>query len=300
MPGLELVPLESQEAAEFWKAFVAGRKDQPTDNFVTHLDRYLREPPEVQQTYFAFKENERIVGTVRIGSPIPNDPSNTLSFFSLVPDARGWTRDAILAAVDPMIGKGAQKVFAAFDDTYATDFAKLGFVERYSRMRMESPPLTKREPPAFPLAHPEALDVDDVAAFLMRAYEGHMEQQFGMHVGSVEEWDDYVTSIWKGETGAYLPLGSWLTRDEGGIVGVALASHWMGSPLLAEIGVRKDRRGQGVARGLIVATMNALVDLGYDRLALYVTIGNDPATHLYESLGFRNAGARNVNAVLEL
>jgi ribosomal protein S18 acetylase RimI-like enzyme len=46
--------------------------------------------------------------------------------------------------------------------------------------------------------------------------------------------------------------------------------------------------------------MNALVDLGYDRLALYVTIGNDPAVHLYESMGFRKEGARNVNAVLEL
>ena len=300
MPGLEMVPLDSHEAAEFWKAFVAGRKDQPTDNFVTHLDRYLREPPEVQQTYFAFKENGRIVGTVRIGTPDPGGPSNALSFFSLVPDARGWTRDAVLAAADPVIGKGAAKVFAAFDETYADDFAKLGFVTRYSRMRMESSLLGKRAPPAFPLAHPEATDVDDVASFLMQAYEGHMEQQFGMHVGSTVEWNDYVTSIWKGENGTYLPLGSWLTRDEGGIAGVALTSQWMGSPLLAEIGVRKDRRGQGVARGLIAATTNALVDLGYDRLALYVTIGNDPAIHLYESLGFLKAGARNVNAVLEL
>jgi ribosomal protein S18 acetylase RimI-like enzyme len=165
---------------------------------------------------------------------------------------------------------------------------------------MEFAPLVKSEPPSLPLAHPEAMDVDDVAAFLMRAYEGHMEQQFGMHVGSEEDWDDYVTSIWKGENGTYLPLGSWLTRDEAGIAGVSLASNWMGSPLLAEIGVRADRRGKGIARGLITATMNALVDLGYDRLALYVTIGNDPAVHLYESMGFRKEGARNVNAVLEL
>jgi len=300
MPGLELVPLESLEAVDFWKAFVAGRKDQPTENFVTHLDRYLREPPEVQQTYFAFKENERIVGTVRIGSPNPDDPSNSISFFSLVPEARGWARDAILAAVEPVIAKGAEKVFAAFDETYTADFTKLGFVERYSRMRMESSPLAKQEPHALPLAHPEAMDVDEVATFLMGAYEGHLEQQFGMHVGSAEEWNDYVTSIWKGENGTYLPLGSWLTRDEAGIAGVSLTSHWMGAPLLAEIGVRKDRRGQGIARGLLVATTNALVDLGYDRLALYVTIGNDPAIHLYETLGFRPAGARNVNAVLEL
>lgn len=300
MPGLEMVPLESPEAAEFWKAFVAGREDQPTENFVAHLDRYLREPPEIQQTYFAYKENGRIVGTVRIGSPDPDAPSNMISFFSMVPDARGWTRDAILAAVDPLIGKGAEKVFAAFDETYAADFARLGFVERYSRMRMEIAPLVKRNLPTISLAHPEAMDVDDVAAFLMKAYEGHLEQQFGMHVGSPEEWNDYVTSIWKGENGNYLPLGSWITRDDEGIAGAALTSHWMGAPLLAEIGVRKDRRGQGIARALVVATINALADLGYDRLALYVTIGNDPAIHLYKSIGFQQAGARSVNAVLDL
>jgi len=300
MVGLEMVPLETHDAAEFWKAFVAGRADQPTGNFVSHLDRYLREPPEVQRTYFAFRENERIVGTVRIGSPVPGEPSDSLSFFSLVPEARGWTRDAILAAVDPVIGKGAGKVFAAFDETYSADFMKLGFVERYSRMRMELSPLVKREPSALPLAHPEATDVDDVSAFLMRAYEGHMEQQFGMHVGSAAEWNDYVTSIWKGETGTYLPLGSWLTRDDVGIAGVALTSYWMGAPLLAEIGVRKDRRGQGIARGLLIATANALVDLDYDRLALYVTIGNDPAIRLYETLGFQTRGARSVSAVLSL
>jgi len=300
MPGLEMVPIVADEAADFWKVFVAGRKDQPTGNFVTHLDRYLREPPEVQQTYFAFKENERIVGTVRIGSPDPGDPSNSISFFSLVPEARGWTRDAILAAVDPVIGKGAEKVFAAFDDTYTEDFARLGFAVRYERMRMEASPLLKASKPDVPMSHPEATDVDDMAVFLRAAYDGHMEQQFGMHVGGAEEWNDYVTSIWKGANGTYTPLASWLARDDQGIAAVSLASQWMGAPLLAEIGVRKDRRGQGLARALIVATKNALVDLGHDRLALYVTIGNDPAIRLYESLGFVQVGARNVNAVLEL
>ena len=300
MPGLQMVPLESPEAADFWKAFLAGRKDQPTGNFVAHLDRYLREPPEVQQTYFAFKENERIVGTVRIGSPEPDEPSNSISFFSLVPEARMWVSEAILMAVEPLIGKGADKVFAGFDDSYTEAFVKLGFQLRYARMRMEASPLVKGEKPALPLAHPEAVDVDEVATFLRAVYEGHLEQQFGMHVGSAEDWTDYVTAIWKGANGTYIPLASWLTRDEAGIAGASLASHWMGAPLLAEIGVRKDRRGQGIARDLLAATTNALVDLGYDRLALYVTIGNDPAIRLYESLGFRQAGARTVSAVLEL
>ena len=295
-----MVPLDPAQGDTFWKVFVAGRKDQPTDNFVTHFERYLREPPEVQQTYFAFTENERIVGTVRIGNPDPDGPSNSLSFFSLVPEARGWVRDAILAAVDPIIGRGADRVFAAFDDTYTGDFETLGFRVQYTRMRMEVTPLVKGEKPARAMVHPEATDVDDIASFLRGAYEGHFEQGFGMHVGSTAEWNDYVTSIWKGANGTYLPLASWIARDEAGITGASLVSHWMGAPLLAEIGVRKDLRGQGIARDLLTVTMNALVDLGYERLALYVTIGNDVAIKLYEALGFVQAGARNVSAVLEL
>jgi ribosomal protein S18 acetylase RimI-like enzyme len=240
------------------------------------------------------------VGTVRIGSPEPGEPSNSISFFSLVPEARTWVREAILAAAEPIIGRGADKVFAGFDDTYTEDFVKLGFHVRYARIRMEVSPLVKAEKPALPMAHPEAMDVDEVATFLRAAYEGHLEQQFGMHVGSAEEWTDYVTAIWKGTNGTYIPLASWLVRDDAGIAGASLASHWMGAPLLTEIGVRKDRRGQGIARDLLRATTNALIDLEHDRLALYVTIGNDPAIRLYESLGFRQTGARNVSAVLEL
>lgn len=301
MPGLELAPLQTSEAGEYWKAYVAGRRDLPSDNFVVHMERYLRLPPEEQQTYFAFKENERIVGTVRIGAMSLTEAPNAITFFSLLPEARGWTRDAILLATEPLIAKGAPQVQASYDETYGEAFATAGFRERFSRMRLQATPLAKREKPDLPMAHPEATDVDDVAKFLMAAYEGHIEQQFGMHVGTPEEWQDYVTSIWKAASGTYLPLASWLARDETGtIAGVSLASLWMGSPLLSEIGVRKDRRGKGLGRQLLIATMNALVDLGYDRLALYVTLGNDPAIRLYEALGFRQDGARSLSAALEL
>ena len=300
MPGLELVPLETSEADDYWKAFVTGRSDQPTTNFVAHMERYLRLSPEEQQTYFSFKENERIVGTVRIGASSLTEAPNALAFFSLVPEARGWTRDAILLATEPLIANGASAIHASYDDSYAEAFAKAGFAEQFSRIRMEAYLLSKREAPDLPAAHPEATDVEDIAAFLMAAYEGHVEQQFGMHVGTPEEWREYVTSIWKGESGKYLPLASWLTRDEAGVAAVSLAAEWMGAPLLSEIGVRQDRRGQGLARVLLTATANSLADLGYDRLGLYVTLGNDPAMRLYEDFGFRPAGGRTISAVLEL
>lgn len=299
MPGLEMVPLETQDADAFWRAYVAGRADLPTSNVIAHLERYLSLPPEEQRRYYSFQEGGNIVGTVRLGPTDLTEAEHAVTFFSLLPEARGWARDAILAATEPLIAAGATTVHAGYDDSYSEAFAKLGFEEWFSRIRMEAA-LTKAEPPDLPVAHPEATDVDDIAAFLMAAYEGHMEQQYGMHVGSAEEWRDYTTAIWKGGSGTYLPRASWLTRVEEGIAGVSLATKWMGTPLLAELVVRKDQRGRGFARALLTATTNALLELGHERLALYVTLGNDPAIKLYEALSFRQVGARTVNAVLEM
>ncbi len=292
MPGIELVPLESSEAETYWRAFLAGRTDLPTTDVKVHIDRYLALPPEEQRTYFAFKEDGRIVGTVRL-------VGNSLGAFSLPPEERRWTRDAILLATTPILEGGADRIVASLEDAYLPEFGRLGFSERFSRIRMEAP-ARKADPPAVPMSHPEITDLEDIMRFLMRAYEGHIEQTFGMHVGSETEWRDYVTGIWKGDSGTYIPLASWAVRDSTGVAGVSLATHWMGSPLLSELGVRKDRRGEGLGRALILQTMNALADLAYDRLGLYVTVGNDPAIALYKSLGFTQVGGRSVTAVREL
>jgi GNAT superfamily N-acetyltransferase len=257
-----------------------------------HIDRYLALPLEEQRTYFAFKEGGRIIGTVRLAG-------NSIGTFSLLPEERRWTRDAILLATTPILEGGADRIVASLEDAYLPEFQKLGFSERFSRIRMEAP-VTKADPPTVAMAHPEVTDLEDIMRFLIGVYEGHIEQTFGMHVGSEAEWRDYVTGIWKGDSGTYIPLASWAVRDATGVAGVSLATHWMGSPLLSEIGVRKDRRGEGLGRALVVQTMNALADLAYDRLGLYVTVGNDPAIALYKSLGFTQVGGRSVNAVREL
>ena len=292
MPGIELAPLETPEAEPYWRTFLAGRTDLPTKDLRVHIDRYLALPAEEQRTYFAFKEDGRIVGTVRLAG-------NFIGTFSLLPEERRWTRDAILLATTPILEGGADRIVASLEDSYLPDFEKLGFAERFSRIRMEAS-LRKMDPPVVTMAHPEITDLEDIMHFFMGVYEGHIEQTFGMHVGSEAEWRDYVTGIWKGDSGTYLPLASWAVRDPTGVAGVTLASHWMGSPLLSELGVRKDRRGEGMGRALVVQTMNALADLTYDRLGLYVTVGNDAAMALYKGLGFIQIGGRSVNAVREL
>ena len=292
MPGVQLIPLETPEAEAFWRTFLAGRTDVPTTDLRVHLDRYLALPLDEQRTYYAFKEGGRIIGTVRLAG-------NFIGTFSILPEERRWTRDAILLGTTPILEGGADRIVASLEDSYLKDFEDLGFTERFSRFRMEAP-VRKMDPPSVPMSHPEVTDLEDIMRFLIGVYEGHIEQTFGMHTGTEAEWRDYVTGIWKGESGSYLPLASWAVRDPSGMAGVALATHWMGSPLLSELGVRKDRRGEGLGRALVVQTMNALADLTYERLGLYVTLGNDPAIALYKSLGFTQVGGRSVSAVREM
>ena len=165
-------------------------------------------------------------------------------------------------------------------------------------MRMEAP--TKRSAAvSITLQPPEEAEVLGLTAFLMQVYDGHMEQQHGIHVGAEEEWRGYVAGLFKGDSGQYMPDASYVALEGGRIVGAILITHWMGMPLVAELGVSKDHRGKGLGRGLLQASMHRLAARDEPRLALYVTIGNDPAIALYRKMGFVQVGGESVTARLE-
>src|SRR3989441_12580646 len=147
MPGLELASLETSDAEAYWRAFLAGRTGVPTTDVRVHIDRYLTLPQDEQKTYFAVKENGRIIGTVRLAG-------NFLGTFSLLPEERRGTQDAILLALEPLIQSGPDRVVASYEDAYSTEFERLGVVERFSRIRMEGPVRTN-DAFAIPLVHAE-------------------------------------------------------------------------------------------------------------------------------------------------
>src|SRR5439155_13077392 len=166
-------------------------------------------------------------------------------------------------------------------------------------MRMEAP--TKKSPPreGLKLQPPEEDEVLGLTKFLIDVYEGHVEQQYGMHVGPEEEWRGYVGGLFKGDSGQFMPDASYVALEGDRIVGAILVTHWMGTPLVAELGVAKDRRGRGMGRALLEAAMGRLASRDEPRLALYVTLGNDSAIALYRSLGFVQVGGQSVTARLE-
>ncbi len=288
MVTLRLEPLQTLDSEAYWRVYVQGRTDLPTRSVPVHVERYLALPRDEQRTHYAIRSGDALVGTVRL---LPG----TITGFSLLPDRRGDARVAIVRALDVLRARGGGPVTASFDEAYEADFAALGFRRLFARMRMEA--ATRRLPvPSVPLKPPEEAEIPGLARFFMDAYAGHVEQTFGMHLGSEEDWRGYITGILRGETGRFMPDASFVAIEGTRLVGAVLASHWMGSPLVAELGVAPDRRRRGIARALLAATSTRLASLDEPRWSLYVTLGNDAAITLYRTLGFAQAGGKTVTA----
>lgn len=299
MRELRLEPLQTPDAAEYWRVYAAGRSDLPSASVKDHLDRYLSLPPEERRTHFAFRMDGRIVGTARIITGTSASSEASLSGFALDPAHSGLAPAAVVKSIDLLRAGGARGIVASFEERYAPAFAAAGFRPWFARMRMEAP-AERRPVERAGLRPPEEPEVLGLASFLRDAYEGHMEQAFGMHVGAESDWRDYVAAIFKGEAGAFLPDASFVSMDGERIVGAILATHWMGAPLVAELGVARERRGQGLGRALVQASMNRLAERGESRVALYVTLGNDPAIALYRRLGFVPVGGQAITARLAM
>lgn len=286
-----LEPLQTIDAHAFWRVFVSGRSDLPTPDLKVHLDRYLALPQEEQRSHFAAKKDGQLIGTLRLGA-------GEISGFSMDPRHVDDAAAVLLKGVDQLRARDATAITGHFEDRYSDAFASLGFRRVFARMRMEAP--TRKTPLRdLPLQPPEEDEVLGLTKFLMEVYDGHMEQQYGMHVGSEEEWRGYLAGLLKGDSGRFMPDASYVILEEDRIVGSILVTHWMGMPLVAELGVAKDRRGRGLGRALLEQSMTRLAGLDETRIALYVTLSNDPAIALYRSLGFEQVGGQSVTARLE-
>jgi len=94
---------------------------------------------------------------------------------------------------------------------------------------------------------------------------------------------------------------TWVADRDGTLVGFVTAGPTRDDDLRAEapragevyaIYVSADAQGRGVGRSLMDAALTWLRDAGRDPIAVWVIVGNDPATRFYERLGFRPDGAR--------
>ena len=70
------------------------------------------------------------------------------------------------------------------------------------------------------------------------------------------------------------------------VSGVILITEWFEIPLIYEISVLKHAQGKELGKKLLCWSIKSLKNAGYNKLALYVTIGNARAENLYNKLQF--------------
>lgn len=71
-------------------------------------------------------------------------------------------------------------------------------------------------------------------------------------------------------------------------ISAVLVSRVAELPFIAYAYTAAAHKGRGLSSGLMAHTMRSLRDAGERQVHLWVTVGNVPAEHIYERLGFRD------------
>jgi ribosomal protein S18 acetylase RimI-like enzyme len=96
-----------------------------------------------------------------------------------------------------------------------------------------------------------------------------------------------------GRLGPLLAAASLVIEEQGKALGATIITDWTDGrtwtrqPLLAFLMVHPTAAGRGMGAYLLRRSMNALLAAGEHELALFVTVGNAPAQHIYQTLGFQ-------------
>jgi pimeloyl-ACP methyl ester carboxylesterase len=132
-----------------------------------------------------------------------------------------------------------------------------------------------------------AADAPTLAQLMWDAYQGTIDDNNETPEDALAE----MQNLFAGEDGPLLEDCSFVIERDGQALAAALVVRWTktGRPLLSEVFAHPSAKYQGMGRFLIQKSINALLAQGCDGLDLFVTHGNLPAQHLYESVGFRVA-----------
>lgn len=88
------------------------------------------------------------------------------------------------------------------------------------------------------------------------------------------------------------PDAHYFVAQDNGVVGFAGFWTLIDEAHITTIAVRPESRKKGVGRMLMQSLLESAAKLGMTCATLEVRVGNSPAIHLYQSLGFLNSGIR--------
>ena len=129
---------------------------------------------------------------------------------------------------------------------------------------------------------PLPTDECELAELMMAAYQGTVDDEGE----NVEQALDEIRKTFSGEYGPFRPECSRVVQREARIVSATLVTGWQGRPFVAFAMTAPNWKRKGIARASMVNTMQDLIERGETLLSLVVTVRNEPAYALYQTLGF--------------
>lgn len=103
---------------------------------------------------------------------------------------------------------------------------------------------------------------------------------------TLEDLNKEIYSVVESTFGTFIPEASFQIKQNGEIAAVILISLYNDKPFVSELFTIKKYLKLGMASSLLKKSINALLNLGYDDLVLYVHPKNVGATNLYRKFGF--------------
>lgn len=129
---------------------------------------------------------------------------------------------------------------------------------------------------------PTVRDLQDLGALMFRAYTGTVDDDGG----TPEDAQAEVLKTFAGAYGAFDAEHSSVAERAGTLVSATLVTRWQSRPFVAFTMTDPAFARQGLARATLERSMQLLRQDGETELRLVVTLENEGARLLYESLGF--------------
>ena len=154
--------------------------------------------------------------------------------------------------------------------------------QRNPRSYMRAPLLPQNHVAVNGMRQAGVKDIPALSKLLLSAYLGTIDQEEETEAEALIE----IEKTFNGEHGPFVPECSMVMASGEELLSAALVTRWQGRPFLAFSMTNPNHKRKGLARACLVATMEELRSRGEQELRLVVTLANNPAKRLYESLGF--------------
>lgn len=248
--------------------------------------QFAQAPEDSRSISFLAWHGDRAVARLRLR--ISGDQASSWGI-GLIPEARdlGLERALPRAIEARACAAAAARLAVVLEPSLVNPFVGAGYRVTKSRIamraRLEHRPVVCNRPLRRPLLD-DGAEVQAIGRLYYAAYLNTIDYEGE----PLEEAHAEVQRSLDGYYGDFLAGCSFvLEGQERSLAGMTMVTKDSDNTvLLAEVMVHPDYRGQGYARPLIQASMNACLEQGFADMVLTVTLGNVPAEGLYRRMGF--------------